>query len=250
MLFYKSHRNYLLVLFVMSVFIFLSAGYDDKLSFTPTPYKLAYNTTSLAEPKIPADNPLTVEGVELGRFLFYDSSLSKNNTISCSSCHKQEFYFTDGGNKVSKGIHGKLGKRNAMSLLNLAWQDRFFWDGRASTLEELALIPIQDSTEMDEDLDGLIRKLRTHKQYPRLFSTAFGNGPIKKENVAKAIAQFLRTITSNGIAVPDSISSHDKSVYMNKGLNESFTSLAYTCGKCHKDVIYSGGFQDLSLIHI
>ncbi len=149
--------------------------------------------------EIPSDNPTTKEGVILGRFLFYDPILSRDSSISCASCHKQELAFTDGLAK-SIGIDGRVGKRSAMSLANVGFANRgLFWEGRVSTLEIQALHPVEDPNEMDEKWPNVIRKLQLHSGYHEMFRKAFGiknNKEITKELVAKALAQFQRTLVS------------------------------------------------------
>src|SRR5690606_5875518 len=114
--------------------------------FETTPYQ--FPTISHFRPFIDDEkNPLTEEGVKLGHQLFFEKRLSKDFTLSCASCHLPEHGFSD-PNTVSIGVNGKTGRRQAMSLLNLAWSDQFFWDGRAKTLREQALSPVPDSIEM------------------------------------------------------------------------------------------------------
>ncbi len=152
-------------------------------------------------PPLPAndENPLTVDGVDLGRHLFYDPILSRDSTISCASCHRQELAFTD-GLKKSIGIDGRVGERSAMSIVNMAWADNgLFWDGRVTTLEELSLHPIEDPVEMDEKLPNLVRKLQRNELYQEKFRKAFGinnTSEITPELIAKGLAQFQRTIVS------------------------------------------------------
>lgn len=117
----------------------------------------------------PIDNHTTEEGAELGRFLFYDVRLSKNNTIACASCHHQEKGFSD-PEQFSIGFDGRKTPRHSMTLANLRWSRPFFWDGRASTLEEQVLMPIQDPIEMGMDLDDLVEKLEKISIYPQCFS--------------------------------------------------------------------------------
>ena len=106
-----------------------------------TPYALQI-PSNLPPMVIPADNPMTVEGVTLGRFLFYEERLSADNSMSCASCHAPAFAFTDSSRAVSTGIDGIAGTRSAMALINLGWGQSFFWDGRAATLEEQVLQPV------------------------------------------------------------------------------------------------------------
>jgi cytochrome c peroxidase len=145
----------------------------------------------------PADNPVTDAGATLGRVLFYDTRLSANNTIACGSCHLQKNAFT-APQRFSKGFEGKLGDRNAMSLVNLRYypRGRFFWDERAGSLEEQVLLPIQSKTEMGQNLARLTETLAADGNYPGLFRKAFGDETVSRERIARALAQFLRSLVS------------------------------------------------------
>jgi cytochrome c peroxidase len=144
---------------------------------------------------VPADNPMTVEGVALGRMLFYEKRLSSNNTISCGSCHQQKFAFAD-NNPVSLGADGMPGTRSTMSLANVAWFKNLMWDGRDATLENQAKGPIQNPVEMHQSLVTAVNKLQNTQTYPPLFQQVFGSKTITEENLLKAIAQFERTLIS------------------------------------------------------
>jgi cytochrome c peroxidase len=140
---------------------------------------------------------VTDAGATLGRVLFYDTRLSANNTVACGSCHHQKHAFVD-PNRFSKGFDGKLTDRNAPSLVNLRYyaRGRFFWDERAASLEEQALMPIRSKTEMGQDLTKLVEVLGKDGQYPGLFRKAFGDDRVTSDRVAKAVAQFVRSLVS------------------------------------------------------
>ena len=160
-----------------------------------TPYNFV-RPVGFPAPILPANNPLTDEGVELGRHLFYDTQLSRNNTQSCASCHALNNALTD-SRQFSVGIDGIAGNRNAMPIFNLAWSNSpFFWDGRAKNLQEQALIPIQDPIEMHETLPNVVAKLTDDRKYELMFAKAFSNSKITPENIAKALEQFMLTIVS------------------------------------------------------
>jgi cytochrome c peroxidase len=200
---------------VITLQTFIACKVDDELkppvdvqppiSSTPTPYNINYPGGLLwPRLKIPADNPLTVEGIALGKKLFYDNILSADNSISCASCHAQNLSFSD-SKKLSVGINGQLGLRNAMPLFNLGWFEDpllvkgghgFFWDGRVATLENQAIAPIEDPREMNQNLAELEQELRAHAEYPALFKRAFGTDSITTRLVMFAIAQFERTLIS------------------------------------------------------
>ncbi|MEO0414665.1 MAG: cytochrome-c peroxidase [Verrucomicrobiota bacterium] len=146
--------------------------------------------------KLPADNPLTFEGVALGRRLFFDHQLSGNNSQSCASCHQEQAAFADPGEALSLGAENVRGDRNSMPLFNLAWHERFFWDGRAESLREQVLQPIEDPKEMNQDMDALLKELAKDSEYPAQFNAAFGSEKITPESIAKALEQFLITLIS------------------------------------------------------
>ena len=161
----------------------------------PVPFELHYPAYFGNRFTIPAGNPTTREGVHLGRLLFYETRLSANNGLSCGSCHEQRRAFTDGRAR-SRGVDGTLTRRNAMSLANLLWVRNLFWDGRAAGLEAQAVVPLTDAHEMGQSLDESARKLAATDAYPPLFRAAFGPEGITGENIAKALAQFERTLIS------------------------------------------------------
>lgn len=143
----------------------------------------------------PADNPLTVEGVALGRLLFYDPILSGDSTQACGGCHIQDRAFSD-SRPFSAGIRGIKGNRHAPSIVNPAWTGATFWDGRAHGLEDQARAPVPNEIEMDLPWPTAIDRLERHPDYPELFCAAFGDSCISVDRVVKAIAQFERTFVS------------------------------------------------------
>ncbi len=144
---------------------------------------------------IPADNPTTEQGVELGRRLFYDTRLSADNTQSCATCHVQANAFSE-PKRFSLGIHGQPGDKNASQIVNAAWHTRNFWDGRVGPLEEQALQPVVNPLEMAFTWTGVAERLNHHPQYPQWFREAFGTHIVDSTLVVKALAQFQRTLIS------------------------------------------------------
>jgi len=168
------------------------------IPYNPQAYNLE-RPTGFPVMFIPTDNPTTIEGVNLGRQLFYDPILSLDSTMSCATCHLPVGSFTD-NEATSFGVDGILGKRSSMSLLNAGYYTNgLFWDGRANTLEEQALLPVEDEVELHETWPNVIQKLQRHPSYPIAFRKAFGitdEMAITKELAAKAIAQFERSLIS------------------------------------------------------
>ena len=150
---------------------------------------------------IPADNPLTEEGIELGRLLFWEKSLSADGSMSCGSCHLPSAGFAE-PNVYSTGITGAQGTRNAMAIVNLGWASSYFWDGRATSLEEQILEPVSHPDEMALPWDEAVQRLQEMPteandiDYPSRFEHAFETSVVSAELVTKAIAQFLRTMIS------------------------------------------------------
>ena len=149
----------------------------------------------LPKVSLPEDNPLTIEGVELGRRLFHDARLSKTASQSCASCHDRKKSFTDGRDR-SPGAEGQEGRRSAMALVNLAWASHYFWDGRANSLRDQALMPIQDPREMNETIVRVIEKLSSDPTYPNQFRDAFGTRELSGTRLGLALEQFLLTLIS------------------------------------------------------
>ena len=189
------------LLYPVSLLLVLFSCKKDEGNFVaaggPTPYSLVI-PQGLPQLSIPVDNPLTVEGVSLGKRLFYDPILSGDNTISCASCHRQQYAFTDSTLQFSIGIDLLPGTRNAMPLFNLGYARNFFWDGGATNLESQVIRPIMNPVEMHEDLANCIAELQAHPEYPLLFYKAFKTDSITTALLMKAVAQFERTILSAG----------------------------------------------------
>ncbi len=162
----------------------------------PTPYQFP-ELKFFPEMPVPDENPVTVEGVELGRYLFYDPILSRDYSFSCSSCHKQETAFCDSPKAFSEGIDGKSMARNTMPLFNLAWYPELFWDGRAVSIEDQVFHPVSANNEMDMDWIIAAKRIKESEFYQPKFKAAFGEMKIDSILISKAIAQFERTLISN-----------------------------------------------------
>jgi len=173
----------------------LSGNNRTLMAANATPYRLTLSSL-FPRPGLPLDNPLTEEGVALGRALFNENRLSINNSQSCASCHDLGRAGVDQRGALSAGAEGQSGTRNAMPLFNLAWKNSFFWDGRAATLREQVLQPIQNPTEMHETLTNVVAKLNG-RDYAGLFTRAFGSPEITADRIARALEQFLLTQVSH-----------------------------------------------------
>ncbi len=155
------------------------------------PYRLEVSRR-LPQLSLPSDNPLTVQGVALGQRLFHDRRLSRNTNLSCASCHDPALAFSD-ARQVSLGTEGQPGRRQSMPLFNLGWASAYFWDGRASSLREQVLMPIQDPVEMHEDLEHALEKI---SDLGPEFERAFGSPERTADRLARALEQYLLTLIS------------------------------------------------------
>lgn len=141
--------------------------------------------------------PLTKNKIALGKKLFYEGKLSRNNTISCGFCHIQEFAFTHHGHSISHGIDNRMGIRNAPALQNLAFMTRFMWDGVIHDLDKQPISPITAIEEMDSNFPAIIQKLNQDEEYKNLFRAAFGDDEINADRILSALGQFMATIISD-----------------------------------------------------
>ncbi|MCX7633247.1 MAG: hypothetical protein N2Z22_07945 [Turneriella sp.] len=211
-----------------------------------TPYQLDYPDWFIGSMAVPKVN-LTQEAVELGRFLFYDKSLSADSSVACASCHRQEVNFAD-SRRFSVGAYGRIGVRNSMPLVNLVLDKRFFWDGRAGSLEEQIRNPITGSREMDLPFSELVRRLTMHPIYPALFERAYGERKITEERIVDALAQFVKSIISYSMPedyfraaqdgrIPKSQIPQEFRQYW--GLFQQ-TQVNSNCGPCHQQALQMG----------
>jgi cytochrome c peroxidase len=181
-------------------------------------------------------NPLTEEGFQLGRNLFYDPILSRDNTISCASCHLQATGFTHVDHDLSHGIEGKIGTRNSATLMNLAWSKSFMWDGGVNHLDVQPLHPITSAVEMDETLENVVAKLQKTSEYPELYFKAFGTKKITGQLTLKALSQFvllLKTVNSK----------YDKVIRKEEKYSEmeqkGYDLFKINCASCHKEPLFT-----------
>ncbi|MDH4462131.1 MAG: cytochrome c peroxidase [Flectobacillus sp.] len=202
----------------------------NKLSYTPSNFpKAEYDLTS---------NPVTKEGFELGRSLFYDGILSRDGTISCGECHRQDFAFTHHLHDLSHGIDGKIGLRNTPTLQNLAWGKTFGWDGGVVGLDFFAIAPIENPVEMDETTANVLDKLRKTDKYPTMFKNAFGTTEITSVRFLKALSQFMLSLVSAN-------SRYDKYIRKEEGGTLTETELAglsafkQKCASCHVGELFT-----------
>ncbi len=209
----------------------------------PVPVTTGRNPVELSRPAnfpnpvLMESNPLTEEGIRLGRTLFYDPSISASGKVSCASCHEQQLAFSDGVDLGQHGVSGRLLERHSPTLVNMAWMTNgFFWDGGSKNLESQAFGPLTHADEMGMTLGGLESRLLGDPAYIVLFTRAFDDG-VTAQNVAKALAQFQRTLISAG-------SRYDRYVRQEAGtLNavelKGMALVKKHCASCHMGELFT-----------
>lgn len=181
-------------------------------------------------------NPVTENGFILGRKLFYEPRLSRDNTLSCGSCHIQGSAFTHHGHDVSHGIDDRLGKRNAPAIMNLAWHSTFNLDGGVFDLDLQPIVPITTFEEMDETVDNVLNKLRNHPEYPSLFQKAFGSTEINSARMLKALSQFMLMCISDNSKYDQMIRGE---VMFTEQENAGYLIYEQNCSSCHTEPLFT-----------
>jgi cytochrome c peroxidase len=231
-------KNVFLPLIAIQVLMFSCSNNDDVGVYVPRPINfevpsnfpdLVYNLDN---------NPLTEEGFELGKRLFYDGRLSVNNSIPCAFCHEQAFAFTHHGHNLSHGVNGGIGFRNSQPIQNLAFQSEFMWDGAASHLDLQPIIPITSHLEMGETLSNVIQKLNSDESYRQQFSRAFDDGEVNTANMLKALSQFMVMMVSSNSKYDKYVRNEDN-VTLTPIEMDGLNTFQNKCASCHATDLFS-----------
>ena len=236
-------KNILSILFLVVLIGFVGCEKSDTPDppdevYDPTPYQLAI-PQGFPDMIIPDDNPMTVEGVALGRLLFYDTILSEDRSQSCASCHAPAFNFSDNGKQFSEGVRGDIGTRNSMPVINIGWMPELFWDGRARGVEGQALGPVPNPIEMHLRWVDAEQRIQNHDTYPDLFFKAFGTREIDSILVVKAIAQFERTMISSNSKWDRYLRGETSLTQAEAQGFEIFFTEKGDCFHCHATILFS-----------
>jgi cytochrome c peroxidase len=222
--------NLIFILIVVITTAFIPMVEDEPYFYIPKNWpKPAYDFSQ---------NPSNSAKVKLGRALFYDPILSRNNTISCASCHSQYTAFAHIDHKLSHGIEDKIGTRNAPSLFNLAWNTSFMWDGSIHHLDAQAIAPISNSLEMDEKLEHVVAKLQSSKLYRELFHDAYGDSIVTGERTLKSISQFMLTLISANSKY-DKVQRKEDGYAFTESENRGYHLFQQNCASCHKEPLFT-----------
>lgn len=185
------------------------------------------------------NNPLTEEGFQLGRKLFYDGRLSKDGNFPCASCHQQFAAFANFDHDLSHGFNNSFTKRNSPALYNMAWQKEFMWDGGINHLEVQPLAPLTAPNEMAEDITAIVMKLKADSLYPKMFEAAFGNADITSQKMLLALTQFVASMVSADSKY-DKVKRGEASFTPEE--NSGYQVFQAKCASCHTEPL----FTDLS----
>lgn len=192
-------------------------------------------------------NPLSEQGFELGRKLFYDPILSRDSTISCASCHLQYTGFAHTDHALSHGIEGRIGTRNAMPIMNLAWTKLFHWDGGVVSLETQPINPITNPLEMDNALVNVLKKINQSKHYQKMFYNVFGDSVATTKNLLKAISQYTVSLVTYNSKY-DKVMRHEKDVFFSSQEKNGYELFKRNCGTCHNEpMLTNDSFADNGL---
>ena len=204
----------------------------------PTPLELKIPSNFPSPVYELSNNPLTEEGVALGKMLFYDARLSRTNTISCGFCHMQPSAFTHHGHDLSHGIDDKLGRRNSLPIQNLIFYTTFFWDGGVHNLDLVPLNAIGNEVEMDEEVDNIIAKLNAKAEYPTQFKNAFGTEEITTTRFLQALSQFMATMISANSRYDKYIRGEENTLLTGAEL-QGLEIFKQKCSSCHATDLFT-----------
>lgn len=211
-------------------FAFISCSGDDDYQEPKPLVEVPDNFPSFIDSQT---NPLSKDGIALGKKLFYDKTLSGNNNVSCASCHLPELAFSDGVALSNVGVSGNQLHRNAPALINLAWANNgLFWDGGSTNLESQAFAPLSHPDEMFQNLNQLIQELESKPEYVTLFQKAFEQ-PVTQTGIVKALAQFQRTLVS-GNSKYDKFIRNEADGILNEAELNGLALAEQFCFSCHQ----------------
>jgi len=217
---------------------------------TITSFASSNDMTKWVMPKTapsPANNKTTKKRVELGKLLYFDARLSKSGQVSCATCHNPQKGWSDGRAKAI-GVFGRVGPRNSPTVLNSAFQKHQFWDGRAKSLEEQELGPIQTHVEMDMKLDDVVKIIKSKQGYVKMFKKAYPNEPLNIKTIVKAIAAFERTVISQPSPFDLYVAGNKNAISADAAMGFSLFIGKAHCVDCHDGFNFTdGSFQNVGL---
>lgn len=183
-----------------------------------------------------SNNPITKEGFELGRRLFYDNRFSVDGSISCGSCHEQRAAFGMYDHDLSHGVNGAHGIRNAMSIFNIAWQKSYGWDGKYTSLNDVYAAHINSPIEFGENISNIINKLKSDSRYIQQFKQVYGSSDINQQRVFNALTQFVSAFISSSTKY-DSVKQNQKTFTASE--QAGYNVFLSKCNSCHAEPFFT-----------
>lgn len=249
-------KQRLIVFLVIAILFILSSCKKDNPAqietYQPSLPATPYNYSNVILPSaftsspmnffnsISSSNPITDAGATLGRVLFYDRQISRNNKVSCASCHQQEFAFAN-NTQFSKGLYNELTTRNSMAIINTRFSFRYFWDLRSVTLENQVLEPIKNHVEMDMTLEEVVDRVKLIGYYPNLFQDAFGTTEVTSQRISYALSQFLHSMVSYQSKYDQGVDNNFADyTQLEMDGKDLFFSGSVNCNHCHFTVNFFG----------
>ena len=221
--------KYLIIILISFVIISFKINKEVELSYPNTWPKPNYDFKK---------NPLDSAKIKLGRLLFYEPKLSRDGTISCANCHLQNTGFTHIDHDLSHGIDNRIGKRNSIALVNLAWSKSLMWDGAIHHIDAQALAPIENPAEMDNSITNVVTTLRKDNRYKKVFYLAYGDSIITGERVSKAIAQFCLTLVSSNSKY-DQVKKKNSQIKFTELEEKGYSLFKKNCNACHAEPLFT-----------
>lgn len=192
------------------------------------------------------NNPFSEDGFELGKKLFFDKRLSADQTISCASCHHQQFAFSDAGFPISEGVEGRLGRRNSPPLFNLIWHNSFMWDGGINHIEIMPIAPFTDHAEMDMEIADIVEIVNNDPAYKIDFKTVFSDDAVDSQKILLALAQYMGALISSNSKF-DKVERGETTFNQKEQLG--FSLFNNHCASCHSAPLFmDNDFHDNGII--
>ena len=223
---YKTYTTAVLMLLVAAC----SKEVIEQFTGFKTPFYFPATTYDFSS------NHVTKAGFELGKTLFYDSTLSIDNSTSCASCHMQSSAFTHHEHSLSHGLNGSLTRRNAPPIMNLAWNNSFMWDGSIGKLDQQPVQPFTNSIEMGETMPNIMKKVNSSGMYRSMFKDAFGTAAATEDQLLKALSQFMVMAVSKE-AKYDSVQRGQSE--FNTSEKEGYAIFVQKCNACHSEPLFT-----------
>lgn len=275
-------KKIVLIFWALVIFVFTTAFFEDKV-YTVEELRAVYSGDAakwpkpdldqeakkgfkdigyLGRPTYPKDNPFSAEKEKLGKILFFDPRLSSSKQIACASCHDPELGWGD-GKRVAYGHDRQNGKRNAMTIINTAFYEKLFWDGRANSLEHQSGFPVADHVEMNMDITEMVKNINQIEGYKPLFKLAYGSEEINLDKIQKAIATFERSIVSTNSRFDSFVKGNSKMLKDDEVVGLHLFRTKARCINCHNTPLFSDNkfhndgqallgsrFEDLGLYNV